>query len=160
MVIKLVTLVLGSNRFIDTNGLIQVKGKELMRIEIVPYRGGFRPLITAEIRDQAGILVGRVHRSNSFAYIHPEYGQEIETRRGEVRHLALRRFRDGLKVFDLMFKPPDEVELNGVFYIEGLDFPIIATPEYLDINTNKFIKNTIAKNGAGIIIDEDLNIAL
>lgn len=58
-------------------------------------------------------------------------------------------------MFDLKFNGPNEVEVNGVFYVEGLNFPIIATPEYLDINTNRFIRNTIVKSGTGIIVEKD-----
>jgi hypothetical protein len=39
--------------------------------------------------------------------------------------------------------------------MRGLDYPIIATKDYLDLNTNKFIHHTKISNGAGIIIDNN-----
>jgi hypothetical protein len=135
--------------------VIQVKEKQLLKIEIVPYRRTFKPLITAEIHNQAGVLVGKVYRSSSFVYVHPDYAQDIKTKGGEIDRLTLRRLRDSREVFDLKFNGPNEVEVNGVFYVEGLNFPIIATPEYLDINTNRFIRNTIVKSGTGIIVEKD-----
>jgi hypothetical protein len=58
-------------------------------------------------------------------------------------------------VFELVYSQPNEVEINGIFYMRGLDYPIIATKDYLDLNTNKFIHHTKISNGAGIIIDNN-----
>ena len=45
---KPINITFGSNRFIGTNGIISVKGKELFRMELAD---DLRPLITVEIRE-------------------------------------------------------------------------------------------------------------
>jgi len=42
------------------------------------------------------------------------------------------------------------VEINGVFYVKELSCPIIATHEYLEINTNKISKCQKFGGGFGI----------
>lgn len=150
-----INIVLGSNHFIGTSGLIQIKGKELFRIDLISYRDTFKPLITVEIRDENNTLLGKAYRSTSFVHCHPDYEAIIETEEGQTKRLALKRRADGVVVFDLKFTAPNEVEINGIFYAENIDYPIIATSEYLDINTNKFSRMKIYKKGTGIKLDED-----
>ena len=146
-----VTITLGSNRFIGTSGLISVKGKELFKIDT----SGTKPLITVEIRDRDGTLLGKLWKSTSFVYWHENYEPEYEREKGEVNKISLKGKSDGKTIFELVFKSPNDIEINGIFYVQGIPFPIIATPQYLDLNTNKFRGMTIVKSGKGIEISED-----
>lgn len=149
---KPINITLGSNRFIGTNGLISVKGKEIFKIGL---SSDLRPLITVEIRDQNNELLGKVWKSTSFVHWHKDYKPIYERDNNTLKRLALKRKTDDTCVFELIFHARDDVEVNGIFYVQGLSFPIIATRDYLDLNTNKFIRNTIVKKSTGIIIDQD-----
>lgn len=155
----LFNIVLGSNHFIEAKGLISVKDnehlKEIFKIELIPFRDTWKPLIDVEIRDAEGTHLGKAYRSTSFVHCHPDYKQVIEREEGQVSRLALKKRADDTYVFDMKLHAPNDVEINGVFYAEGIDYPIIATPEYLDINTNKFIRGIIKKKGAGIILTKN-----
>ena len=76
-----VTITLGSNRFIGTSGLISVKGKELFKIDT----SGTKPLISVEIRDRKGTLLGKLWKSTSFVHWHKGYEPEYEEVKGEVK---------------------------------------------------------------------------
>ena len=67
----------------------------------------------------------------------------------------MKRKTDNVEIFELALHTPTDAEINGIFYVKGLNFPIIATKSFLDLNTNKFIGNTLAKKGTGIGIDKD-----
>jgi len=148
-----IDIIFGSNRFIETNGIIAVRGKELLKIEL---GDNGRPLITVEIRDKNGNLLGKVWKSTSFVHWHKDYEPQYEYEDHAIRRLALKSKIDGKIVFEIIFHKPNVAEINGTFYVKGINFPIIATRDYLDLNTNKFIRNTIVKTRKGIEIGEDL----
>jgi len=50
---KPINITFGSNRFIGTNGIISVKGKELVKMELAD---NLQPLIIIEVRDEKGDL--------------------------------------------------------------------------------------------------------
>jgi hypothetical protein len=60
-----INITFGSNRFIGTNGVISIKGKELFKMELAD---DLRPLITIEIRNQNDELLGKVWKSTSFVH--------------------------------------------------------------------------------------------
>jgi len=147
-----INIIFGSNRFIGTNGIISVKRKELFRMELAD---DLRPLITVEIRDKNDVLLGKVWKSTSFVHTHEDYEPIYERKDNILKRLALKRKSDNEEIFEIVFHSPDEVEINGTFHVKGLNFPIIATKAFLDLNTNKFIRNTIVKGNTGIVIDND-----
>jgi len=149
---KPINITFGSNRFIGTNGIISVKGKELFRMELAD---DLRPLITVEIRDENDVLLGKVWKSTSFVHSHKDYEPIHERQNNTLKRLALKRKSDNEEIFEIVFHAPDEVEINGTFHVKGLNFPIIATKAFLDLNTNKFSKCTKVKGNTGIVIDND-----
>jgi len=151
-IFKPINITLGSNRFIETNGIISVKGKELFKMELA---GDMRPLITVEIRNQKDELLGKVWKSTSFVHFHQDYEPIYERENNTLKRLALKRKSDDKTIFEIIFHAPNDVEINGIFYAKGLNFPIIATKEFLDLNTNKFIRSVKHKGNTGIAIDND-----
>jgi hypothetical protein len=147
-----ITITFGSNRFINTNGVISVRGKELLKIEL---GDDLQPSITVEIRDQEHKFVGRVSKSTSFAYLRKNYEPRYEREGDFLKRIALIRKSSDEVVFEITFHSSTEVEINGIFFVEGVSFPIIATKEYLDLNTKKFTHCTIVKDNRGIEIEED-----
>lgn len=141
----------GSNLFLNTNGVISVRGKELFKMEL----SALKPLITVEIRDKNNELLGKVWKSTSFVHWHKDYEPIYEKEDNALKRLALKRKADNEIIFEAIFYSPHDVEINGIFYVEGIDFPIIATRQFLDLNTNKFIGSTIRKRKTGIEIGKD-----
>ena len=60
-----------------------------------------------------------------------------------------------LDIFELTINAPNDIEINGIFYVEELNFPIIATRQYLDLNTNRFSHCSVSKRNTGIILDNE-----
>lgn len=149
---KLINITFGSNRFIGTNGIISVKGKELVKMELAD---NLQPLITIEVRDEKGDLLGKVWKSTSFVYWHKDYEPVYQRQGNTLKRLALKRKSDNVDIFEIVFHAPDDVEVNGTFHVKGLNFPIIATKAFLDLNTNKFSRCTIVKSNTGIVLDND-----
>lgn len=146
-------IIFGSNRHINSSGIIIINGKELLKIEPVSYRNSTRPLITVEIRDKNGTLLGKIYRSTSFVAHHKDYEPIMETDKGQTQRLALKRKSDGKLMFDLKFHSANTVEVNGIFYLEGLGFPIIATPNHLDINGSIISESIFRRNKKDIVIN-------
>jgi hypothetical protein len=152
----LVNITFGSNKFIDTNGIIVYKApngkdKELLKYEL--RESDSKPLLEIEIRDNVGTLIGKVHKSTSFVYVDPMYESE-ETREGsEVKKLVLRRRKDYRKIFELIVHSPNDIEVNGIFYVEGNPYPIIATSESLTVGRGNTISHCTMQNcGRGIYL--------
>ena len=136
----------GSNTHLSSNGIIRMKGKELLKLET---GSDFQLLLTTEIRDQKGALLGKVAR-NSFVYVHPDYEQKVESRGGSLRRLLLVRKSDGFVVFEADVKGRNEIEINGIFHVEGV--ALVATKEYLQVGTNRISRCTFSCNGTDIVI--------
>ena len=56
-------------------------------------------MITVEIRDRNGTLLGKLWKSTSFVHRHPDYQPKYLEQKGELKKLALRRKIDGLTIF-------------------------------------------------------------
>lgn len=150
----MINLLIGSNLLIGADIPIifrdDGKDKELLKYEL--RTADSKPMIDVEIRDNKNVLLGKVHKSTSFVYVHKDYEGEEEREGSEIKKMALVRKGDKTTVFELIFHKPTDVEVNGVFYIEGFQHPIIATKEFLEIGGLKFVHNTIVKRGTGIIL--------
>jgi len=147
-----ITITFGSNKFINTNGVISVRGKELFKIEL---GDDLQPMISVDVINQDYKLVGKVWRSTSFVLLSGNY-EPIYEREGDLlKRFALIRKNTGEVVFEITFHTSTDVEINGIFFVEGINFPIIATKEYLDLNTKKFDHRTKVKDNKGIEIEED-----
>lgn len=142
----------GSNKFVKTNGVISFGGKDIFRIELSV---GGEPLITVRVHDHNGKLLGKIWKSTFFTYVDGNYDAQTERKDNVIKRLTLRHKRENRIIMDIIFQDYNNVEINGIFYLLGLDFPIIATREYLDINSIKFKNAIITKNGRAVEVDND-----
>jgi hypothetical protein len=161
----MLTVIFGSNWFINTNGIVtfvdaekSIK-KELFRIEL---RDDLQPMVTVEIRDAQDLLLGKAYRSTSFVGVNEDYETSTERSGSDVRRMLLKNKKTNKVVFELINHGSRKekvrekevinyiVEINGVFHIKGYPYPIEATSQYLDINTNKLIGNKKFGGGFGI----------
>ncbi len=151
-----VNITFGSNRFINTNGIIVYKtpsgkDKELLKYEL--RDSDAKLMFDVEIRDNALTLVGKVHKSTSFVYVDFMYDSEEVREEAEVKKLILRRRKDNRKVFELMVHSPDNIEVNGMFYVEGSPYPIVAHSNGLTVGRgNRISQCTFENCGRGIYL--------
>ena len=149
----MINITFGSNRFIDTNGIITFNDKELFKYEL--RSSDLQPMITVEIRDQQGVLLGKVWKSTSFVHCHPSCETEIKREGNQIRKMSLSRKTDGVKLFELNIREPNDIEINGIFHIKGFPHPIVATEDYTKIGGITISHNTKAGKGKGIILTEN-----
>jgi hypothetical protein len=148
-----VNITLGSNHFIETNGIIVYvkngKEKELFKYEL--RSSDSKPLVDVEIRDAYGKLLGKVHKSTSFVFTHPDF-ETVEQRDGsEIKRLALVRKADKLVFFELIVHEPTNIEINGIFHIGKL--PIVATREGLTVGNGITLSHCTMENcGKGVML--------
>jgi hypothetical protein len=147
----------GSNNFINTDGVIAFddsgKLKQLLKYEIDPNS---KPLVTVEIRDSNNALLGKVYKASSFVVVHPDYDGKIVRQGSDVKTMALLRKSDGAVMFELLIHAPNNIEVNGIFHIEGYPYPIIASRNGLEVGRgNRLSGCTIAKNGTGIVLSKN-----
>jgi hypothetical protein len=145
---KLLTITFGSNKFVNNNGIIVYKAngtdKELLKYEL--RDSDSKPLLTVEIRDECLTLVGKVWKSTSFVHVDPMFKTEIQREGSEVTRMALRRKRDNKLYFELNIRSPNDVEINGIFYLEGYPYPIIANNAGLTIGRGNVLSNCTIEN--------------
>jgi hypothetical protein len=150
----LISITFGSNRFIGTNGIITFrddgKDKDLFKYEL--RSSDSKPLIDVEIRDNNGELLGKVWKSTSFVHCHKDYEGKEEREGSDIKRMALIRKKDNTTVFELIVHKPTDIEVNGIFHIEGYQYPIIATKDGLKIGGILFAHNTKISRGKGIIL--------
>ena len=144
---------------IDTNGIItfrDIRGrladKEIFKVEL---RSDGQPLISVEIRDRNNVLLGKVWKSTSFVHCHPDYEGEEYREGTQVKRINLRRKKDSAVIFDLEIRSPNEVEINGIFHIEGFPHPIEATRNYTRIGGTTLAYNTKIGGRRGIILTQN-----
>ena len=150
----MLTITFGSNKFINNNGQVVYrkngKDRELLKYELRESDG--KPLLTVEIRDNIGTLLGKVYKSTSFVHVDSMFEAE-ETREGnEVKNLVLRRKKDYKKFFELIVHSPNDIEVNGIFYLEGHPYPIIANSDGLTIGRGNVISHCTFENCGGSAI--------
>ena len=149
-------IIFGSNHFYDTNGIIEVLGKEQIELLKLAFRDEFTPLITTEIRDKNNKPLGIVYRSTSFVHVDPSCEDFIESEKGRPYRMELIRKENDEILFQLFVHRLNKVEINGIWYVKGLNYPIIATKDGVDLNGTIISKNHFyKKNGAPIQIDLD-----
>jgi hypothetical protein len=150
----LLNLLFGSNLLIGTDIPIifrdNGKDKELFRYEL--RDSDYKPLIDVEIRDDKNELLGKVHKSTSFVYVHKDYEGKEERVGSDIKKMTLTRISDKAMIFELIFHTPTNIEVNGIFHIEGFPHPIIATHDFLKIGGITLASNTLVKRGIGIIL--------
>jgi len=136
----------GSNTHMNSNGILKVKGSELLKLE----RGSDdQLLVTTEVRDNKGVLLGKIWR-NSFAFVHPNYEGKVESKGGSLRRIVLTKKSDKTTVFEADIKGRSEIEVNGIFNIGSRN--IVATKEYLDTGVIRISNSTFSCNGTNIDI--------
>lgn len=151
----MISITFGSNRFINTNGIISFKDngkeKELFKYEL--RSSDSKPMIDVEIRDNKNELLGKVWKSASFVHVHKDYDGKEEHEGSDIKRMALIRKSDKATIFELIVHKPTDIEVNGIFHIEGYQYPIIATKGSLTIGQGNILShNTKISGGMGIIL--------
>jgi hypothetical protein len=145
---KMLTITFGSNKFINSNGLVVYrlngKDKELLKYEL--REGDSKPLLTIEIRDNIGTLLGKVYKSTSFLHVDPMFDGEVVCEGSEVKKMVLRRKKDYKKFFELIVHSSNDIEVNGIFYLEGNPYPIIATSDGLTVGRGNVLSHCTMEN--------------
>src|ERR1035437_1164016 len=147
----------GSNNFINTDGVIAFddngKLKQPLKYEIDSTS---KPLVTVEVRDSNNTLLGKVYKATSFVVVHPDYDAKVVRQGSDVKAMSLIRKNDGAVMFELLIHAPNNIEINGVFYIEGYSYAITASRSGLVVRRGNTISGfTIAKNGTGIVLSKN-----
>ncbi len=147
----LVTIVFGSNRFVDSTGIISFEGKEFFRIDDMN-------LVTTEIRDHNSTLLGKLWKSCSWVYVDADYEGSVQkdpANPDALRRLTLKRKDNGRVIFELSVLDKGLVEINGTFYVEGYPQPIVATENGTTIGTNSVHHNIFDRKKRGIDFDRN-----
>lgn len=141
-------ITLGSNVHKNSGGIIRVRGEEMLKLE----RGGDNALlVTTEIRDENGRLLGKIVH-NSFVHVDPEYDGKGEFERGQLKHLFLRRKSDGTQLFWLEVRDADTMVVNGVFWVKGVKLE--ARSDKLILPRGNVLSNcTFVNSGTDILIE-------
>ena len=140
------TVTIGSNTHMNSNGILKVRGKELLKLE-----RGFddQLLLTTEVRDVAGKMIAKIWRNNP-SYVNPNYQKQTTSKGTSLRKISILRKSDNNIIFEADVKGRSEIEINGTFNIQGI--PIVATKDYLDVAGIRLSHSTFDSNGTDICI--------
>lgn len=136
-------VIFGSNQITDCGKVIEFAGKGFNK-QILRFREGSdkKVLCDCTVKDQKGNTVAKI-ANNKIQHIMQGYKAEVTD--------------NGIKVInettgdiwlEFVCIGPRKFKLNGIFFLPG--YKIIATDDYLEINTNRISNCTFSNCSAAI----------
>ena len=136
-------VIFGSNRILECKRVVEIVGKGVNK-QIIRFREGEdgRILFNCNVNDQEGRTVAKV--ANSIIQ-HVMEGYEANITNEGIK--VINKITGDIWL-EFVYLSPRKFKLNGIFFLPG--YKIIATDDYLEINTNK-ISNCTFKNCSSVI---------
>lgn len=136
-------VIFGSNRILECKRVVEIVGKGINK-QIIRFREGEdgRILFNCNVNDQEGRTVAKV--ANSIIQ-HVMEGYEANITNEGIK--VINKITGDIWL-EFVYLSPRKFKLNGIFFLPG--YKIIATDDYLEINTNK-ISNCTFKNCSSVI---------
>jgi hypothetical protein len=94
-------------------------------------------------------MIAKIWRNNP-SYVDSDYQKQTTSKGGSLRKIPILRKSDKSIVFEADVKGRSEIEINGIFNIQGIT--IVATKDYLDVAGNRISHCTFDSNGTDICI--------
>jgi hypothetical protein len=144
----LFNITIGNNEWVHTNGCIVYQGengkdKELLKYELTADK---KPLLTVEIRDADGNLLGKVNKSTAFTDVDPQFEAKQTLKGNTLFKLALRRKKDKKKYFEIIIFSPTDIAINGIFHLKEMPYPVIVNSKGITIGQGALISHCIFEN--------------
>lgn len=136
-------VIFGSNLITECPSVIKLEGKGINQ-QIIRFKIGRdgKILFDCKVKDEEGRTVTVV--ANSLVqHVDPDYNVDISD-----NGIVVKNNETGDVWLEFVQMDANKFKLNGRFFIPG--YRIIATDEYLDINTNKFIGSVFQNCSAAI----------
>lgn len=136
-------VIFGSNQITDCGKVIEFKGKGINK-QIIRFRetSDKKVLCDCTAKDQNGNTVAKI-ANNKIQHIMQGYKAEVADNGVKVINEIT-----GDIWLEFVCIGPRKFKLNGIFFLPG--YKIVATDDYLEINTNRFSKCTFANCSAAI----------
>ena len=136
-------VIFGSNRILECKRVVEIAGKGINK-QIIRFREGKDGtiLFNCTVYDQEGRTVAKV--ANSIIQ-HVMEGYEANITKEGIK--VINKITEDIWL-EFVYLSPRKFKLNGIFFLPG--YKIIATDDYLDINTNKFINGTFKNCSSAI----------
>jgi hypothetical protein len=136
-------LLFGSNRILKCPRAVELKGKGVNK-QIIRFREGEDGVVLMDctVTDQEGTMVVKVANSR---VQHLAEGYQADITGDGIKVIT----KDSKEVWLAFVKiGPRQFKLNGRFTVPG--YMVVATDDYLEINTNRFSNNTFENCSAAI----------
>ena len=136
-------VIFGSNQITNCGKVIELVGRGINK-QIIRFRVGAdkKILLDCVVKDQKGETVTKIANSK-VQHVMQGYKVEIIDAGVKIIHEATRDIW-----LEFVCIGPRKFKLNGIFFLPG--YKIVATDDYLEINTNRISKCTFANCSAAI----------
>ncbi len=136
-------VIFGSNQITNCGKVIELVGKGINK-QVIRFREGAdkKILLDCIVKDQKGKTVTKIANSK-VQHVMQGYKVEIIDAGVKIIHEATKDVW-----LEFVCIGPRKFKLNGIFFLPG--YKIVATDDYLEINTNRFSKNTFANCSSAI----------
>lgn len=136
-------LIFGSNQITECGKVIELKGRGINK-QIMRFKEGTdkKVLFDCTVKDQKGETVTKIANSK-VQHVMQGYKAEITATGVKVVH-----GNTGDVWLEFVCIGPRKFKLNGIFFLPG--YKIVATDDYLEINTNRLSKCTFSNCSTAI----------
>jgi hypothetical protein len=148
-------IIIGNNKWVNTDGRIVYKDdngkdKELLKYEL---SADSKPLVTVEIRDIDGKLLGKIDKSTTFTNIDPKFEAEESHNANALSKIVLRRKEDKKIYFELTVHSLTDFEINGVFHVKEIPYTIVVDGKGITMGHGALISEcTFENHGNAVFI--------
>jgi hypothetical protein len=147
-------LVIGSNIFRNTNGVVTIQGKEQLVIEFQPEQGLL--LATMDLYNENGAHIAHLRRNVFMLNLSEQFAVEThrpqQDVRGDYPWVRLTDRRSGSPAIEIHMVSAHRIHiLSGKFYSHR-GMPVEITPNYCRIGSHVTLFGEIVENRGGMVV--------
>lgn len=147
-------LVIGSNVFRDTNGVVAIQGKEQLVIEFLPEQKLL--LVTMDLYDTQGTQIAHLRRNVLMRNRHGQFAAEIHQPQHDMQvdlpWVRLLDRKSGSLVIEIRMDSAYRARILSGAFSSHQGMPVEITPNYCRIGSQRAFFGNIAENRGGMVL--------
>ncbi|MCP9471911.1 MAG: hypothetical protein NNA30_04185 [Nitrospira sp.] len=147
-------LLIGSNVFRDTNGVVKIEEKEQLVVEWRPDEGLL--LVTMDLYDERGIHVAHLRRNVLVVNRTGQFGIEVHRSAGDIHAdppwVRLFDIRSGLSMLDVQMISEQRAHIRSGCFHSHRGTPVEITPHYCRLGSQATLFGEIIEARGGMVV--------
>ncbi|MCP9446176.1 MAG: hypothetical protein NNA22_01210 [Nitrospira sp.] len=147
-------LLIGSNIFRDTNGVVKIQGKEQVVLEWRPDEGLL--LVTMDLYDEQGIHTAHMRRNVLMVNGSGQFGVEVHRSTDDIGNdppwVRLCDTQSGLVVLDVLMTSERRARIRSGRFYSHRGTPVEITPHYCRLGSQATLFGEIVEARGGMVV--------